>query len=138
VIVSNHGGRQLDQASASLDVLPAIKAAVCDKMTVMLDSDVRRGADILIALCLGAQFCFFGRPTLYGAAAGGLAGVKKGDFDPPWRDRSRHGPDRLPEPRPARPRLPVARRLGAQPLTLTDLGALSIEGLDRWPSNGHL
>jgi L-lactate dehydrogenase (cytochrome)/(S)-mandelate dehydrogenase len=77
VIVSNHGGRQLDQAPASLDVLPAVKAAVGDKMTVMLDSGVRRGADILIALCLGAQFCFFGRPTLYGAAAGGLAGVKK-------------------------------------------------------------
>ena len=77
VIVSNHGGRQLDQAPASLDVLPAIKAAVGDKMTVMLDSGVRRGADILIARCLGAQFCFMGRPTLYGAAAGGLAGVKK-------------------------------------------------------------
>jgi (S)-mandelate dehydrogenase len=77
VIVSNHGGRQLDQAPASLDVLPAIKAAVGDKMTVMLDSGVRRGADILVALCLGARFCFMGRPTLYGAAAGGLAGVKK-------------------------------------------------------------
>ncbi|MBV8090317.1 MAG: alpha-hydroxy-acid oxidizing protein [Alphaproteobacteria bacterium] len=77
VIVSNHGGRQLDQAPASLDVLPAIKAAVGDKMTVMLDSGVRRGADILIALCLGAAFCFVGRATLYGAAAGGLAGVKK-------------------------------------------------------------
>jgi (S)-mandelate dehydrogenase len=77
VIVSNHGGRQLDQAPASLDVLPAIKAAVGDRMTVMLDSGVRRGADILIALCLGAQFCFFGRPTLYGAVAGGLPGVKK-------------------------------------------------------------
>jgi (S)-mandelate dehydrogenase len=77
VIVSNHGGRQLDQAPASLDVLPAIKAAVGDKMTVMLDSGVRRGADILIALCLGAKFCFMGRPTLYGAAAGGLTGVKK-------------------------------------------------------------
>jgi len=77
VIVSNHGARQLDQAPASLDVLPAIKAAVGDKMTVMLDSGVRRGADILIALCLGAQFVFFGRPTLYGAVAGGLPGVKK-------------------------------------------------------------
>jgi (S)-mandelate dehydrogenase len=77
VIVSNHGGRQLDQAPASLDVLPAIKAAVGDKLTVMLDSGVRRGADILIALCLGAQFVFFGRPTLYGAVAGGLPGVKK-------------------------------------------------------------
>jgi len=77
VIVSNHGGRQLDQAPASIEVLPAIKAAVGDRMTVMLDSGVRRGADILIALCLGAQFCFFGRPTLYGAVAGGLPGVKK-------------------------------------------------------------
>jgi len=77
IIVSNHGGRQLDQAPASLDMLPAIKAAVGDKMTVMLDSGVRRGADILIALCLGADFCFFGRPTLYGAVAYGLPGVKK-------------------------------------------------------------
>jgi L-lactate dehydrogenase (cytochrome)/(S)-mandelate dehydrogenase len=77
IIVSNHGGRQLDQAPASLDALPAIKAAVGDKVTVMLDSGMRRGADILIALCLGAQFCFFGRPTLYGAVAGGLPGVKK-------------------------------------------------------------
>src|SRR6478609_2177194 len=77
VIVSNHGGRQLDQAPASLDVLPAVKAAVGDRMTIMLDSGVRRGADILIALCLGAQFVFFGRPTLYGAVAGGLPGVKK-------------------------------------------------------------
>jgi (S)-mandelate dehydrogenase len=77
VIVSNHGGRQLDQAPASLGVLPAIKAAVGDKITVMLDSGVRRGADIPIALCLGAQFCFMGRPTHYGAAAGGLAGLRR-------------------------------------------------------------
>ena len=77
IIVSNHGGRQLDQAPASLEVLPAIKAAVGDKVTVMLDSGVRRGADILIALCLGAQFVFFGRPTLYGAIVGGVPGVNK-------------------------------------------------------------
>ena len=77
IIVSNHGGRQLDQAPASLDTLPAIKAVVGDKLTMMLDSGVRRGADILIALCLGAQFVFFGRPTLYGAVAGGLPGVRK-------------------------------------------------------------
>ena len=50
VIVSNHGGRQLDQAPASLDVLPAIKAAVGDRMTVMLDSGIRRGADISSAI----------------------------------------------------------------------------------------
>ena len=77
ILVSNHGGRQLDQAPASLDALPAIKAAVGDRMTIMLDSGVRRGADVLIAMCLGAQFVFFGRPTLYGAVAGGLPGVKK-------------------------------------------------------------
>ena len=77
IIVSNHGGRQLDQAPASLDALPAIKAAVGDRLTIMLDSGVRRGADILIAFCLGAQFVFFGRPTLYGAVVGGLPGVKK-------------------------------------------------------------
>jgi len=77
IIVSNHGGRQLDQAPASLEALPAIKAAVGDRVTVMLDSGVRRGADILIAFCLGAKFVFFGRPTLYGAVAGGLPGVNK-------------------------------------------------------------
>ncbi|MBV8120601.1 MAG: alpha-hydroxy-acid oxidizing protein [Alphaproteobacteria bacterium] len=77
ILVSNHGGRQLDQAPASLDVLPAIRAAVGDRLTLLLDSGIRRGADILIALCLGADFCFMGRPTLYGAAAGGLPGVKK-------------------------------------------------------------
>jgi (S)-mandelate dehydrogenase len=77
IIVSNHGGRQLDQAPASLDALPAIKAAVGDKLTIMLDSGVRRGADILIAWCLGAQLVLFGRPTLYGAVVGGAPGVKK-------------------------------------------------------------
>jgi L-lactate dehydrogenase (cytochrome)/(S)-mandelate dehydrogenase len=77
IIVSNHGGRQLDQAPGSLDVLPAVHEAVGDKLTLMLDSGVRRGADILIALCLGARFCFMGRPTLYGAAAGGIPGVNK-------------------------------------------------------------
>ena len=77
VIVSNHGGRQLDRAPASLEALPAIAAAVGDKMTVMLDSGVRRGADILIALCLGAKFVFFGRPTLYGTVAGGTPGAMK-------------------------------------------------------------
>src|SRR5438552_4655135 len=77
ILVSNHGARQLDQAPGSLDVLPGIKAAIGDRMAILLDGGVRRGADILIALCLGADFCFMGRPTLYGAAAGGLPGVKK-------------------------------------------------------------
>ena len=77
IIVSNHGGRQLDRAPASLEALPAIKKAVGDRVTLMLDSGVRRGADILIALALGARFVFVGRATLYGAAAGGIPGVRK-------------------------------------------------------------
>ncbi len=55
------------KSPGSLDVLPAIKEAVGGRLTVMLDSGIRRGTDILIALCLGADFCFMGRPTLYGA-----------------------------------------------------------------------
>ena len=77
IMVSNHGGRQLDQAPAALEVLPAICAAVGDKLTVMLDSGVRRGGDILTALCLGARFVFVGRATLYGTAAGGFSGAQK-------------------------------------------------------------
>ena len=56
-------------------MLPAIKAAVGDRMTVMFDSGIRRGSDVLVALCLGAEFVFLGRPTLYAAAVGGKAGV---------------------------------------------------------------
>jgi (S)-mandelate dehydrogenase len=77
IIVSNHGGRQLDRAPSPLEVLPAIDAAVGDKLTVMLDSGVRRGSDIVIAWCLGARYVFVGRATLYGAAAGGTAGAKR-------------------------------------------------------------
>jgi len=77
IIVSNHGARQLDQAPSPLDVLPAIKETLGDKLTIMLDSGIRRGADALIAMCLGAQFVFTGRATLYGAVAGGEAGVNK-------------------------------------------------------------
>ena len=75
IMVSNHGARQLDRAPAPLDVFPAIKAAVGDRMTLMMDGGIRRGADIIVALCLGVEFLFLGRPTLYGAAAGGRAGA---------------------------------------------------------------
>ncbi len=75
IVVSNHCARQLDRAPSPLEVLPAIDAAVGDKLTLMLDSGVRRGADVLVALCLGARFVFLGRPTLYGAAAGGVDGA---------------------------------------------------------------
>ena len=77
IIVSNHGGRQLDRAPAPIDAFPAVAAAVAGRATLMLDSGVRRGADIVTALCLGAQFVFVGRATLYGLAAGGAAGVRR-------------------------------------------------------------
>lgn len=75
IIVSNHGGRQLDGAVAAIDVLPAIADAVGSRMPVLFDSGVRRGSDIVKALALGADFVFTGRATLYGAAAGGRNGV---------------------------------------------------------------
>ena len=76
-MVSNHGARQLDRSPAPLDVLPAVVEAVGERMTVMLDGGVRRGADALIAQCLGAKLVFMGRATLYGAVAGGKAGADK-------------------------------------------------------------
>jgi L-lactate dehydrogenase (cytochrome)/(S)-mandelate dehydrogenase len=77
IVVSNHGGRQLDRAPGPIEVLPAIRAAVGDKLTLMYDSGIRRGSDVIIALCLGAKFVFMGRPTLYGVAAGGVAGASR-------------------------------------------------------------
>jgi len=77
IIVSNHGGRQLDCAPAPIEVFPVIGDAVGDQLVLMLDSGVRRGADVLKALAMGARFVFVGRATLYGVAAGGLAGAKR-------------------------------------------------------------
>ncbi|MBA2962361.1 MULTISPECIES: alpha-hydroxy acid oxidase [Ramlibacter] len=77
LIVSNHGGRQLDGAVSPLHVLPDVVAAVPD-VPVMMDSGVRRGNDVLKALALGARFVFVGRPFLYAAAIGGQAGVRHG------------------------------------------------------------
>ena len=77
IMVSNHGARQLDRAPSPLEVLPAINAAVGDKLTVMLDSGVRRGSDIVIARCLGAKFLFVGRATLYGTAVAGTRGATR-------------------------------------------------------------
>ena len=76
VIVSNHGGRQLDGTLSSLRTLPEI-AAEADGMTVMLDGGMRRGTDVLKALALGAQFVFVGRPFLFAAVAAGEAGVQR-------------------------------------------------------------
>ncbi len=77
VVVSNHGGRQLDGAPASLEVLPEVVRAVGSKVEVYLDGGVRRGSDILIALGLGAKAVGIGRPVLWALAAGGEAGVAK-------------------------------------------------------------
>ena len=77
IVVSNHGGRQLDRGPSPLDMLAAVRAAVDGKAVVLFDSGVRRGSDIITALCLGAQFVFVGRATLYGLAAGGYPGVRK-------------------------------------------------------------
>jgi (S)-mandelate dehydrogenase len=75
VVVSNHGGRQLDGAAATLDALPAVADAVGRKMTVLVDGGVRRGVDILKARALGAQAVLTGRATLFGVMAGGEAGA---------------------------------------------------------------
>lgn len=75
IIVSNHGGRQLDGAISALDALPAIIEAVDGRIPVLLDGGVRRGGDVVKALCLGAACCLIGRPQLFGLAVGGEAGV---------------------------------------------------------------
>jgi (S)-mandelate dehydrogenase len=75
VVVSNHGGRNLDSAMASIDALPEIVEAVGDRATVILDSGVRRGSDIAKALALGAKAVLVGRATLYGTAVAGEAGA---------------------------------------------------------------
>jgi len=77
VVVSNHGGRQLDGALASLRALPEVVAAVGDQMEVLMDGGVRRGSDIVKAVCLGARAVLVGRAYAYGLGAGGEAGVTK-------------------------------------------------------------
>ena len=77
VIVSNHGGRQLDGAAPTLDALPMVAKAVGSRITVLLDGGVRRGVDILKACALGAHGVLTGRATLYGVQAGGEAGARR-------------------------------------------------------------
>jgi isopentenyl diphosphate isomerase/L-lactate dehydrogenase-like FMN-dependent dehydrogenase len=75
IVVSNHGGRQLDGTVATLDALEEVVDAVGDRAEVLLDGGVRRGTDVVKALALGARACLIGRPWLFGLAAGGEAGV---------------------------------------------------------------
>ena len=77
IMVSNHGGRQLDGAIASINALPRIVEAVGDRVEIIVDGGIRRGAHVLKALALGAKACSVGRPYLYGLAAGGEAGVDR-------------------------------------------------------------
>jgi len=76
IVVSNHGGRQVDGCIASLDMLPEIAAAVGDKLEILYDSGIRSGADIAKALALGAKACLIGRPFVFGLAFGGRDGVE--------------------------------------------------------------
>lgn len=77
VVVSNHGGRQLDGLPASLDVLPEVAAAMAGRGAVLFDGGVRRGTDLAKAIALGAQACLIGRPYLYGLGAAGESGVAR-------------------------------------------------------------
>ena len=76
IVVSNHGGRQVDSAIASLDALPPIAEAVGKDLAVLFDSGVRGGADVLKALALGADAVCLGRPYVWGLALDGQAGVE--------------------------------------------------------------
>ena len=77
ILVSNHGGRQMDSAPATIDVLPAIVDAVGNRTTVLMDGGIRRGTDAMKALAQGAKAVLVGRPVLWGLAAGGQQGVEK-------------------------------------------------------------
>lgn len=77
IIVSNHGGRQFERAPAPIEVLPGIVEAVGSRLTVMMDSGISNGVDMLIAFALGAKFVFVGRATAWGVIAGGLEGAKR-------------------------------------------------------------
>ena len=76
IIVSNHGGRQLDTAPATIDVLPAIAETIQNRCPILLDGGIRRGTDVLKALALGADAVLLGRPLLWGLAVGGRHGVE--------------------------------------------------------------
>ncbi|MEX2617254.1 MAG: alpha-hydroxy acid oxidase [Alphaproteobacteria bacterium] len=75
VVLSNHGGRYLDSAPAPLQLVPEVRAAVGDRLKIIIDSGARRGSDLVKAMALGADMVMSGRPTLYGTAAAGEAGA---------------------------------------------------------------
>jgi (S)-mandelate dehydrogenase len=106
LIVSNHGGRQLDSAPSPMDMLPAIASEVGGRAEILIDGGFRRGSDVLKALCLGANAALFGRPAIFGAAAAGAAGaarvldIFRGEIDlvmgqMGWTGIDQLGPERL-------------------------------------------
>ena len=78
IVVSNHGGRQVDSSIASLDALQDIRAAVGDEPTLLMDSGIRTGADVFTAVALGADAVLLGRPYMYGLAVAGTAWCRGG------------------------------------------------------------
>ena len=101
IVVSNHGGRQVDGAIGSLDALPAIADAVGDRLDVLFDSGIRTGADVVKALALGARAVLVGRPWVYGLGLGGQDGVRHvlrsllADFDLTMALSGHRSPDEL-------------------------------------------
>ncbi|HJQ42989.1 MAG TPA: lactate 2-monooxygenase [Jatrophihabitantaceae bacterium] len=101
IVVSNHGGRQVDGAIGSLDALPAIANAVGDRLDVLFDSGIRTGADVVKALALGARAVLVGRPWVYGLGLGGQDGVRHvlrsllADFDLTMALSGHRSPDEL-------------------------------------------
>jgi FMN-dependent dehydrogenase len=97
IVVSNHGGRQVDGAIATLDALPAVLASVPGDFPVLLDSGVRTGADAVKALALGARAVLLGRPYVWGLALGGAEGGQARGPLVPRGARSHRGPGRVHE-----------------------------------------
>ena len=111
IIVSNHGGRQLDHAPSPIEVLPEIVDAVGGRAEVILDGGIRRGSDVVKALALGARACMIGKAFNYGVAALGERGVELAIEILAEGDRPRPRPHRAADPGPARPLgRPAARR----------------------------
>ena len=92
IVLSNHGGRQLDRAPVPLRLLPDVAEAVGDRTQVWVDTGIMSGADIVAALALGADATLVGRAYLYGLMAGGERGVDRAVADPRARDPPHHGP----------------------------------------------
>ena len=102
IILSNHGGRQLDRAPIPFHLLPTVVREVGKDATVMVDTGIMNGADIVASIALGAKFTLIGRAYLYGLMAGGRAGRRPHDRDPARRDRAHHEAARRLDARRAR------------------------------------